>query len=125
MAKNNNLKKTIALTLALLMMASNILILQSVAQTERTFTPYLSFRPTPVGVGQPVLVNFWTSPSYNVQLHDYTVTITDPNGKKEVMKMDPVKTDATAWFEFVPDEIGNYTLKFSHPEETIDNYIYP
>jgi hypothetical protein len=121
----NKWKKTAAISIVLLLIASSVFTLQSVAQTERKFTPYLSFRPSPVGVGQPVLVNFWTSPSYNIQLHDYTVTITDPSGKKEVMKMNPVKTDATAWFEFVPDEIGNYTLKFTHPAETIDNYVYP
>ena len=125
MNKNNIWKKTLAISIALLILASSVLTLQTAAQTDRKFSPYLSFRPNPVGVGQTVLVNFWTSPTFNVQLHDYTVTITDPNGKQEVMKMDPVKTDATAWFEFVPDEVGNYTLKFSHPKETIDNYVYP
>lgn len=114
-----------AISIALILVVSSVFTLQTVAQTERKFTPYLSFRPNPVGVGQTVLVNFWTSPSYNVQLHDYTITITDPNDKTEIMKMDPVKTDATAWFEFVPDKVGNYTLKFTHPAETIDDFLYP
>ncbi len=70
MEKSTNLKKTMAISIAILLLASCVFTLQAAAQTERKFTPYLSFRPSPVGVGQPVLVNMWTSPSYNVQLHD-------------------------------------------------------
>jgi hypothetical protein len=112
--------------IVVLLLASTMLLINlATAQTERKFTPYLSFRPNPVGVGQPVLVNFWTTPSYNTQLHDYTVTITKPDGTQVIKKMDPVKTDATAWFEYIPDQVGNYTLQFNHPQEIIGNYTFP
>ena len=76
---------------------------------------YLSFRPNPVGVDQPVLVNMWTTPSLNWQrFHQgYIVTITKPDGTKDTIgPMNSYKGDATAWFEFTPDKIGTYKLKF-------------
>jgi hypothetical protein len=75
---------------------------------------YLSFRPNPVGVNQPVLVNVWTTPATSWQrFHQgYVVTITKPDGTKETIQLESYKGDATAWFEFTPEKAGNYTLKF-------------
>ncbi len=75
---------------------------------------YLSFRPNPVGVGQTILVNFWVTPPLNPErFHpDYKVTITDPDGNEDVITMDSYCADATAWFEYVVDQVGTWTLKF-------------
>ncbi len=76
---------------------------------------YLSFRPNPVGLGQTVLVNMWTTPALSWQrFHQgYTVTITKPDGTKDTVgPMNAYKGDATAWFEFAPDQVGTYKLKF-------------
>jgi len=75
---------------------------------------YLSFRPNPVGVGQTILVNIWVTPPLNpMRFHqDYTVTITDPDGNEDVITMDSYCADATAWFEYVVDQVGTWTLKF-------------
>jgi hypothetical protein len=51
---------------------------------------FLSFRPNPVGVGQTILVNMWLNPAMHASryMKNYTVTITKPNGDKEVKTMD-------------------------------------
>jgi hypothetical protein len=80
-------------------------------------TAYLSFRPQPVGLGQPFLVNLWTIPAPAVsrmQL-DYKVTITKPDGTKDVLVMDSYPDDGTQWFEYVADQVGTWKLKFEFP----------
>ncbi|MGZ4850629.1 MAG: outer membrane protein assembly factor BamB family protein [Candidatus Bathyarchaeia archaeon] len=80
-----------------------------------TVTPYLSFRPNPIGKGQSLLVNVWTTPppAANRYLAGYTITITKPDETKETVgPINSYVADGTAWFEYVPDQVGNYTLKF-------------
>lgn len=74
----------------------------------------LSARPTTVGIGQPVLVNLETQPAPGTdRLHqDYTITMTKPDGTTEVRKIESYPDDGTIWYEFVPDQLGEYTLKF-------------
>jgi hypothetical protein len=74
----------------------------------------LSARPTTVGVGQPVLVNLETQPAPGTdRLHqDYTVTITDPDGNEDVRKIESYPDDGTMWFEFIPDQVGEWKIKF-------------
>jgi hypothetical protein len=75
---------------------------------------FLSFRPNPVGVGQTVLVNLWVNPALHVSRYhkDYKVTITDSAGNEQIRYLDSYRADTTAWFEFEPDKIGEWTLKF-------------
>ncbi len=79
-----------------------------------TATAYMSFRPNPVGVGQTILVNVWTTLPLHVSRYhtDYTITITDPDGNEDVITVDSYRADATAWFEYVVDQVGTWTLKF-------------
>ncbi len=74
----------------------------------------LSFRPNPIGVGQTFLVNIWTNPGTHIErFHpNYTVTITKPDGTKDVIVMNSYCADATAWFEYVADQVGEWKLKF-------------
>lgn len=74
----------------------------------------LSVRPTVIGVNQVFLVNLWTNPGTHVERkhEDYTVTITKPDGTKDVIVLDSYVADATAWFEYTADQVGNWTLKF-------------
>ena len=78
--------------------------------------PYLSFSPNPIGVGQMLLVNIWMQPPINIARNlekAYQVTITKADGTKEVVgPLSSYQGDATAWFNYVPDQVGNYTLKF-------------
>ena len=77
-------------------------------------TAYLSFRPNPVGLNQIFLVNFWVTPPVNEERYhkDYIVTITKPSGESTQVKIDSYQADATAWFEWIADEVGDWTLQF-------------
>jgi outer membrane protein assembly factor BamB len=80
-------------------------------------TPYLSFRPNPIGVGQSLLVNVWTTPppAANRYLSYYTVTITKPDGSTDVFgPFNSYVADGTSWFEYVPKVAGNYSLRFDY-----------
>src|SRR4030066_521012 len=81
---------------------------------------WLSFRPNPIGVGQTLLVNMWTtSPTSPMRYHQgYTVTITKPNNDKVIVgPMNSYAADATAWFEYVVDQVGTWKLKFDFAGE--------
>jgi hypothetical protein len=81
---------------------------------ERTTYAYLSVSPNPIGIGQQALVNIWTTPGLDrfKAHHDYTVTITHPDGTTEKKVMDSYWADATSWFTFTPDATGEWKLKF-------------
>ena len=78
---------------------------------------HLSFRPTTIGLNQIFLVNIWITPSTAnfKHLSDYKITITKPSGQQHVVTMDSYAGDATAWFEWIADEIGTWTIKFDFP----------
>ena len=77
---------------------------------------HLSFRPNPVGLGQTFLVNIWLQPPINVVRYYkevFLVTLTKPNGTKvEVGPLSSYYGDSTAWFEWVADQAGTWTIKF-------------
>ncbi|MEM2098891.1 MAG: PQQ-binding-like beta-propeller repeat protein [Candidatus Bathyarchaeia archaeon] len=90
-------------------------------------TAYLSFRPNPIGLGQPLLINIWITPATHVarNLGNYTVIITKPDGSKDLIgPIDSFKGDATAWLEYIPDQVGSWKIKFEFlgwhfPEEYV------
>jgi hypothetical protein len=60
-----------------------------------------------------------TSPVSPMRFHQgYTVTFTKPDGTTDVVgPMDSYAADATAWFEYVVDQVGTWTVKFDFPGE--------
>ena len=78
---------------------------------------FLSFRPTTVGLGQTFLVNMWLNPATHASryLKDYEIVITKPDGTEDVIVMDSYRADTTAWFEYVADQTGEWTLQFNFP----------
>jgi outer membrane protein assembly factor BamB len=84
-----------------------------------TSIPFLSFSPNPIGVGQELLVNMWFTytAAENRFLADYSVTITKPDGTQDVVTLNSYVADSTAWFPYVPDQVGTYILQFSFPGE--------
>ena len=91
--------------------------------------PYLSFRPNPVGVNQPILVNLWTvpGPSFVRYFTDFKVTFTKPDGTADIVTIDSFRADSTAWFEYVVDQVGTWKLKFELPGQffPVGNYTMP
>ncbi len=79
---------------------------------------HISFRPNPVGINQPLLVNMWMQPPINVghEITGLTVTLTKPDGTTETIgPMTTYQGDGPAWFEYAPDQLGNWTIKFDLP----------
>ncbi len=77
---------------------------------------FLSVTPSPLGIGQQLLVNMWIIPptARNRQFNKaYELTITKPDGSQAVIgPMDSFAGDATAWTNYVPDQIGTFKFKF-------------
>ncbi len=77
---------------------------------------FMSVTPYPVGVGQTLLVNVWTEPPVQTARYHsgYTVTITQPDGTKlTVGPFNSYEGDTTAYFDFVPSQVGNYSFVFN------------
>ncbi len=77
----------------------------------------LAFRPQPIGLGQPLLVNVWVEPPINIvhYFKGYTVTFTKPDGTTYTVTRDSYRGDSTAWFEYTVDQTGTWTIKFDFP----------
>jgi len=78
---------------------------------------YVTVSPNPVGIGQPLLVNMWMNPA--LQYHYFTgfaVTFTKPGGATDkIGPLDSYPADTTAWFNYYPDTVGDWTYKFDFP----------
>ncbi len=87
--------------------------------------PYLVAAPNPVGVGQTVAVVMWiddplpgATVNNDIRRHDYTLTITDPNGQNSTNHWDVVSdTTSVQYMQFTPNQVGNYTLSFDYPTQ--------
>lgn len=77
---------------------------------------FISIRPHVVGVGQEVLVNMWINPalpSNNIYIpQGFVITITKPDGSKDVRTMDSEPATAANWFTFIPETTGVYKFNF-------------
>ncbi len=135
---STNKAKTIAAIAAVLLIATSIPLMMSVQPAaaqlaaeqpisgpipagktvarQSATRAYLSFRPRVVGIGQEVLVNFWINPalpSNNIIIpKGYVITITKPDGTKDVRTVSSEPATAANWFSYVPDVIGEYKFKF-------------
>jgi outer membrane protein assembly factor BamB len=112
---------TIAVTLVALPAANA----HTPAWTIPTYA-YLSVTPNPVGVGQAVYIGFWVDkvpPTANAQYgdrwHNFTVTVTKPDGSTE--KLGPYSSDAVggAFTTYAPATVGTYNFVFNFPGQTI------
>ncbi len=77
---------------------------------------HISFRPTPVGIGQPLLVNLFTQPPIHVARYfddAFLVTFTRPDGTTDTVgPMGSYYGDGTNWLEYTPDQVGTWKIKF-------------
>ena len=79
---------------------------------------YMSITPNPVGVGQQVLVNVWTTPGQPdyFYMYGYKVTIQKPDGTTEVIgPFNSFIGDDSAWFTYTVDQVGTWRWKFEDP----------
>ena len=90
---------------------------------------YLVASPNPVGVGQATAIVMWidtpmvgATVTNDIRRHDYTLTITKPDGKIETKHYDIVSDPTSVqYLQYTPDQVGNYTLKFDYPDQ---NYTW-
>jgi hypothetical protein len=78
----------------------------------------MSFRPNPIGIGQPLLVNIWLQPPIHVSRYftGYTVKFTKPDGTTvSIGPMVSFEGDTTAYFEYTVDQIGTWKVQFDFP----------
>jgi outer membrane protein assembly factor BamB len=128
MAKN---KTSMAITMVLISaMALTLMALPSASAHTPTWTiisyAYLVPAPNPVGVGQTIAIVMWiddplpgATVTNAIRRHDYTLTITKPSGGVDTQHWDVV-SDSTSvqYYQYVPTEVGNYTIKFDYPAQT-------
>jgi hypothetical protein len=90
-------------------------------------TAYLSVTPNPVGVGQQVLVNMWTSPGMYHAFYGqgYYVDIQKPDGTTDTVgPMNSYLGDDTCWFQYVVDQAGTWKWKFRTEGTFLPNGTY-
>jgi hypothetical protein len=79
---------------------------------------FLSIRPNPIGVGQSLLVTMWINPalaSNNRFAPDaFKVTFTKPDETTEVFTLDSEPATAAMWFEYYPDQTGDWKVKVDY-----------
>src|SRR5512139_132342 len=123
--------KTIVFTLVLLfaITASMLLIPSTNAHTpawKLNSYAYMFAAPDPIGVGQSTYISMWIDVSLpgssvlnTIRRHDYTLTITDPEGKVETKHWDVIEdTTNVMSISYTPNKVGTYTLKFDYPGQT-------
>jgi outer membrane protein assembly factor BamB len=124
-------KKSISTAIAILLLStlSASLVL---TQTATAHTPpwtiqtyaYIEVNPNPVGAGQRVDIVAWvdwTMPGAtidnDIRFADYTVTVTEPNGQIQTINMPTSDPTSSSYYIYYPDQTGNYTFVFSHPDQ--------
>jgi hypothetical protein len=86
---------------------------------------YIVPAPDPIGVGETGAIVMWVDyplPSANVvndiRRHDYTLTITKPDGTTETQHWDRNTPDADTtgiqYFQYTPTQVGTYKLHFEY-----------
>src|SRR5512136_3004006 len=128
MTKN---KTTTAITMVLI---SAIALTLTALPSASAHTPkwniisyaYLVPAPNPVGVGQTVAIVMWiddpmpsATVTNDIRRRDYTLTITKPSGGVDTQHWDVISdTTSVQYTQYVPTEVGTYTIKFDYPGQT-------
>jgi outer membrane protein assembly factor BamB len=88
--------------------------------------------PDPIGVGQQAYIYMWLDKVYagatmenDYRFHNYTLTITSPNGTKQTFYFANI-TDTTSaqGFSYTPTDVGTYMLNFTFPGQAINDYSH-
>jgi hypothetical protein len=129
-------KETLVLCTALLILLTIIPLteLHSTveAQIKTTYDSYIyvTASPDPVGLGQTVLIATWTaemppdigetagtviSPSTRAGWYDITLTLTDPDGETQTIKLPYTDPVGNTWYTFLPTKVGTYSIQTHFP----------
>lgn len=85
-------------------------------QTSIKSTAKISVNPRTIGLDQHVLINAWITPQpihTGEIFHNLYVILTKPDGTSETIGPMDSETAGTIWFEYKPDQIGNWEAKLT------------
>jgi hypothetical protein len=120
----------------LLTFAASIATLPTVYAHDPPWTTptwaYMSIAPKTVGVGQQIIIVMWLNDyprtavgAYGDRWDNYYIDITKPDGSKETLgpfTSDPV---GSAFTNYVPTQVGEYTLVFRFEGDTLTGEPVP
>ena len=132
-----NKNKTMAIIFAILMVTSTAgtLTMLPAASGHNTSTDtsvwkfpsysYIVPAPDPIGVGQTGAIVMWVDyplpgavVTNDIRRHNYTLTITKPDGTIETEHWDrntaDYDTTGIQYYQYTPDQVGTYILKFDY-----------
>jgi hypothetical protein len=112
--------------LAILVLPIAFIEIPNASAATYTSYPFLGAVPNPVGVGQQVLLHVGALTALRTARDGWlglTVDVTKPDGTKTTLTCP--KTDSTGGTGviFVPDQIGNYTMKTIFPAQNATNNL--
>ena len=126
----NNKKNALIALILTLTIAATLLTLPVANAHDPAWTcptyAYVAASPPTVGVGEYTLIVMWTnvhpmtaSGLGGDRWRGFTVDITKPDGSKE--QLGPFTSDqiGSAWTRYTPDQVGDYTIVFSWPGQTL------
>ena len=129
--------KTASITLILMLtFSATILALPIVSAHDPAWEvptwSYISVSPNPIGVGQDALIVMWlnafppTASGANGDRWDgYTVEVTTPSGSKETLQIGTSDPVGSAWTNYLPTQVGDYTFVFHFPGDTLTGEPFP
>jgi outer membrane protein assembly factor BamB len=132
--KNRTLAIAISVLLIISMTASLALVPSASAHVPAWQIPtfaYINAAPSPVGVGQNVVVIMWLtnlfSPASGIgndyRFHNYKLTITAPDGTVTTQSYGIVADSTSAQdYSFAPSQVGTYNLTFTFPGQDFNTY---
>ena len=129
--------KSAAIAIAILLIVS---MGASVTLTSAHTPPYqittyakVTVLPNPIGVGQSALGYAFlgnaplsgSAVTNTFRFHNYTVTVTDPNGKVQTFHWDTV-TDTTGaqFYRFTPDVVGTWNITFRYGGQVLNSTYF-
>lgn len=123
---------TLSLFLMLIIAATLITVPVANAHTPAWNIPtyaYVACAPRTVGVGQYTLIVMWLDkfpPTAGGEGGDlwrgFKVDITKPDGTKETIPYTGLTSQVgSAWITYTPDQVGDYSIVFSWPGQTLTN----
>jgi hypothetical protein len=97
---------------------------------------YINVAPNPCGIGQSAQILCWaniypaeyapniagqTGPAMYARFHNFTFTITKPDGTTETKLFPETDPLGSAYFNYIPTTVGTYYVQCSYPGETYSN----
>ena len=123
-----NLQKTktssiLLLTLLILSLTLFVNIPVAKAVDIKTYA-FIAVSPNRVSLGESTVVNIWLQPippSQFYVFHGLSVTVTKPGGTTETLGPFTTYTIGSAYFNYVPSAVGDYSFKLTYPGEAFAN----